>query len=183
LAVWHGQKKVGPAEVLQRVNLPGIAGVNHDFEVIGRVLDDALDVAVLLHIVDSSCSRLINVWLHLKRQVVESDRVLCRDLLAQNPRGKSLVEDVSLQFRFLLFECGDKLRQDEELIAADEDYEPCIGGIAVKIGNIVNIGDVKEVSRLRGGLFAPLLQRGITWAEETRVLPKSNSVASVAISA
>lgn len=43
LGVRHGQKKVGPGEVPQRVNLPGIAGVNHNFEVVGRVLNDVPD--------------------------------------------------------------------------------------------------------------------------------------------
>jgi hypothetical protein len=56
--------------------------VNHDFEVIGRVLNDAPDLAILLHIVEDACTRLINVWLHLKRQVAKGDRVVGRDLLA-----------------------------------------------------------------------------------------------------
>ena len=41
----------------------------------------------------------------------------------------------------VVLECGDQLRQDEELVATNEKDELGVARISVKIGNVVDIGN------------------------------------------
>jgi hypothetical protein len=76
----------------------------------------------------------------LNSQITQGDRAACCDLFAQDAWRKRFAEDMAFEFRMLLLEGCDKLRQDKELISTDKNDELRFTRISVDIGDIVDIG-------------------------------------------
>jgi len=141
------------------VDVFGVAGADHDCEVVGCVLDDMRDLAVALHLAEGARAGFVDIRLDLNGQVAEGDGVVGCDLPTKNAGRQGFIEDVPFQFRVFALEYRNKLREDKKLIAADEQHQACIGGIAMKIRHVVDIGNVEDVSGICGGIVCSLAPR------------------------
>jgi hypothetical protein len=63
---------------------------------------------------------------------------------------------VSFERGVLFLKGSDELRENEKLIASNEENKLRIGGISVQVRDVIDVGDMEDVSRLCGGIIRSL---------------------------
>src|ERR1700756_4684564 len=113
---------------------------------------------MLLYFAQYTRSGFVHLRLDLYRKLAKCNCAVRRDLFAQDARRQRFVEDMTLQLRMFLLECGDQLRQYKELVSSDKDDQSSIRRVPVDVRNIVYIGYMEFVPSLGSEIvcsFAP----------------------------
>lgn len=150
--VGHAEAKIGTREVVERVDGFRVARGNHDGEIVGGVTGGVIDLTGGLHSVENAGACLVHIGDDAEGEVAEGERVIMRDLLAQDAGREGFIEDAAAQFGVKLLEARDQLGQNEELVASYEEHELGVGGIAVEIGSVIDIADGEGVAAIGGGI-------------------------------
>jgi hypothetical protein len=103
------------------------------------ILHYTLDLPLLRHSMQHSCTCFVYVRLYRQRKISPGDHSAGSYLFAQDARRQRLIKNLPLKFGKLCFEPGNQLRQHKELVPADKQNRilPC--GVAVQVGNIVDL--------------------------------------------